>query len=86
MKLSRLWVSRMIMMSLFALKEIPFSKVYLHGMVLDKNGKKMSKSKGNGIDPIEMINKFGADSVRLSLLMGVTPGNDTKFSEDRIEV
>lgn len=80
-----LWVSRMIMMSLFALKEIPFSKVYLHGMVLDKNGKKMSKSKGNGIDPIEMINKFGADSVRLSLLMGVTPGNDTKFSEERIE-
>ena len=80
-----LWVSRMIMMSLFALKEVPFSKVYLHGMVLDQNGKKMSKSKGNGIDPIEMINKFGADSVRLSLLMGVTPGNDTKFSEERIE-
>jgi valyl-tRNA synthetase len=80
-----LWVSRMIMMSLFALNEIPFSKVYLHGMVLDKNGKKMSKSKGNGIDPIEMIEKFGADAVRLSLLMGFTPGNDNKFSEDRIE-
>jgi valyl-tRNA synthetase len=80
-----LWVSRMIMMSLFALNEIPFSKVYLHGMVLDKNGKKMSKSKGNGIDPMEMIAKFGADAVRLSLLMGFTPGNDTKFSEDRIE-
>ncbi|QQG52360.1 MAG: valine--tRNA ligase [Candidatus Falkowbacteria bacterium] len=80
-----LWVSRMIMMSLFALNEIPFSKVYLHGMVLDKNGKKMSKSKGNGIDPIEMIEKFGADAVRLSLLMGFTPGNDNKFSEERIE-
>ncbi len=80
-----LWVSRMIMMSLFALNEIPFSKVYLHGMVLDKDGKKMSKSKGNGIDPIEMIEKFGADAVRLSLLMGFTPGNDNKFSEDRIE-
>lgn len=80
-----LWVSRMIMMSLFALNEIPFSKVYLHGMVLDKDGKKMSKSKGNGIDPIEMIEKFGADAVRLSLLMGFTPGNDNKFSEERIE-
>src|SRR5680860_189937 len=80
-----LWVSRMIMMSLFALNEIPFSKVYLHGMILDKDGKKMSKSKGNGIDPIEMIEKFGADAVRLSLLMGFTPGNDAKFSEDRIE-
>jgi valyl-tRNA synthetase len=80
-----LWVSRMIMMSLFALNEVPFSKVYLHGMVLDKNGKKMSKSKGNGIDPVEMIEKFGADAVRLSLLMGFTPGNDTKFSEERIE-
>jgi valyl-tRNA synthetase len=80
-----LWVSRMIMMSLFALDEVPFSQVYLHGMVLDKDGKKMSKSKGNGIDPLEMIEKYGADAVRLSLLMGFTPGNDTKFSEDRIE-
>ncbi|MFA6514190.1 MAG: valine--tRNA ligase [Patescibacteria group bacterium] len=80
-----LWVSRMIMMSLFALDEVPFSQVYLHGMVLDKNGKKMSKSKGNGIDPLEMIEKFGADAVRLSLLMGFTPGNDAKFSEEKIE-
>ena len=80
-----LWVSRMIMMSLFALGEKPFSQVYLHGMVLDKNGKKMSKSKGNGIDPLEMIEKYGADAVRLSLLMGFTPGNDSRFSEDRIE-
>lgn len=80
-----LWVSRMIMMSLFALGEIPFSTVYLHGMVLDKDGKKMSKSKGNGIDPLEMVNQFGADAVRLSLLMGLTPGNDTRFSVDKIE-
>lgn len=80
-----LWVSRMIMMSIFALNEIPFSQVYLHGMVLDKNGKKMSKTKGNGIDPIEMIALFGADAVRLSLLMGLTPGNDTKFSAEKIE-
>jgi valyl-tRNA synthetase len=80
-----LWVSRMIMMSFFALDEIPFSSVYLHGMVLDKNGKKMSKSKGNGIDPLLMTKKYGADAVRLSLLMGFTPGNDTRFSEEKIE-
>jgi len=79
-----LWVSRMIMMSLFALREIPFENVYLHGMVLDEHGKKMSKSKGNGIDPVDMIDKFGADAVRLSLLIGNTPGNDLRLSEDKI--
>ncbi len=79
-----LWVSRMIIMSLFALEEIPFEDVYLHGMVLDKNGKKMSKSKGNGIDPIDMIEKFGTDAVRLALLIGNTPGNDVKVSEEKI--
>lgn len=80
-----LWVSRMIMMSLFAINEIPFKKVYLHGMVLDKHGKKMSKSKGNGIDPLEMIEKYGTDAVRLSLLIGNTAGNDVKMSERKIE-
>lgn len=80
-----LWVSRMIMMSYFALNEKPFSTVYLHGMVLDKNGKKMSKSKGNGIDPLKMAEEYGADAVRLSLLMGLTPGNDTKYSDEKIE-
>jgi valyl-tRNA synthetase len=80
-----LWVSRMIMMSLFALQEIPFERVYLHGMILDKNGKKMSKSKGNGIDPADMIEKFGADAVRLSMLMGSAPGNDSRLSEEKIE-
>jgi valyl-tRNA synthetase len=79
-----LWVSRMIMMSFFALNEIPFEKVYLHGMVLDKDGKKMSKSKGNGIDPIDIINQFGTDSLRLSLLLGNTPGNDMRISEEKI--
>jgi len=68
-----LWVSRMIMMSFFALEEKPFSNVYLHGMILDEKGQKMSKSKGNGIDPLDVIKKFGADSVRLSLLIGSTP-------------
>ena len=80
-----LWVSRMVMMSLFALNEIPFKNVYLHGMVLDKCGQKMSKSKGNGIDPLDVIKKFGADSVRLALLIGNTPGNDVKISEKKIE-
>jgi len=80
-----LWVSRMIMMSLFAVGEIPFKKVHLHGMVLDQNGKKMSKSKGNGIDPIEMIDKYGTDAVRLALLLGSTAGNDVRVSERKIE-
>ncbi len=79
-----LWVSRMIMMSLFALQEIPFENVYLHGMVLDEHGKKMSKSKGNGINPIDMIEKYGTDAVRLALLIGSTPGNDVKISEEKI--
>jgi valyl-tRNA synthetase len=79
-----LWVSRMIMMSFFALQEIPFEKVYLNGMVLDKKGKKMSKSAGNGIDPLEMKKEFGADALRLSLLIGNTPGNDVKMSEEKI--
>jgi len=80
-----LWVSRMIMMSFFALGEVPFEKVYLHGMILDEKGKKMSKSKGNGIDPLDMVEKYGADATRLALLMGSTPGNDVRFSEDKIE-
>jgi valyl-tRNA synthetase len=80
-----LWVSRMIMMSLFALGEIPFEKVYLHGMVLDKNGKKMSKSKGNGVNPLDVAVRFGADAARLSIIMGATPGNDARFSEEKVE-
>ena len=80
-----LWISRMIMMSFFALGEIPFSTVYLHGTILDKQGKKMSKSKGNGVDPVEAIGQYGADAVRLSLLMGSTPGNDTRYSDDKVE-
>ncbi len=79
-----LWISRMVMMSLFALQEIPFENVYLHGMILDKDGKKMSKSKGNGIDPFDVISKYGADAMRLSLVIGSTPGNDSRLSEDKI--
>lgn len=80
-----LWVSRMVMMSLFALGEKPFSLVYLHGTILDAKGKKMSKSKGNGVDPIPVIEKYGADAVRLSLIIGSTPGNDSRYSEEKIE-
>ena len=80
-----LWISRMIIMSIFALNEIPFEKVYLNGMVLDKHGKKMSKSKGNGIDPLDVIEQFSTDALRLSLLIGNTPGNDMKMSEEKIE-
>jgi valyl-tRNA synthetase len=79
-----LWVSRMIMMSLFAVGEIPFENVYLHGMVLDEHGKKMSKSKGNGVDPMDVIQEFGTDAVRLSLLIGNTPGNNLRIGEEKI--
>lgn len=79
-----LWVSRMIMMSLFAIGEIPFEKVYLHGTILDANGKKMSKSKGNGVDPLDVIDVYGADALRLSLLTGSTPGNDSRYSEEKV--
>jgi len=79
-----LWVSRMIMMSLFARQEIPFSQVYLHGMVLDAEGNKMSKSKGNGIDPVDMFEKYGADATRTALIIGNTPGNNIRMSEEKI--
>ncbi len=80
-----LWVSRMVMMSFFALGEIPFEHVYLHGTILDGKGKKMSKSKGNGVDPLDAIAEYGADALRLSLLMGATPGNDSRYSAEKIE-
>lgn len=78
------WVARMILMTTYALKEIPFKKVYLHGLVRDRHGKKMSKSAGNGIDPLEMIKKFGTDAVRLSLVIGTSPGNDIRLYEEKI--
>ncbi|MFA6305314.1 MAG: valine--tRNA ligase [Candidatus Gracilibacteria bacterium] len=79
------WVARMIIMTEYTLGEVPFKTVYLHGLIRDKNGKKMSKSAGNGIDPLEMIAKYGTDPVRLSLVIGGTPGNDMCLSEDKIE-
>ncbi|MDB5225111.1 MAG: valyl-tRNA synthetase [Candidatus Adlerbacteria bacterium] len=78
------WVARMILMSSFLMKEVPFKNVYLHGLVRDGQGRKMSKSLGNIIDPLDMINKYGADAVRLSLIVGAAPGNDIRLDENRI--
>ncbi len=78
------WIARMILMSGYLLGDIPFRTVYLHGLVRDTQGRKMSKSLGNGIDPVEMSVKYGADAVRLSLIIGTGPGNDMRISEDKI--
>ncbi len=79
------WVARMIIMTTYALEDIPFFDVYLHGLVLDGEGKKMSKSKGNVIDPLEMAEKYGTDATRLSLVVGTAPGNDFRISEEKIQ-
>ncbi len=78
------WVARMILMTTYILGEVPFKTVYLHGLVRDAQGRKMSKSLGNSLDPVELINKYGTDAVRMSLIMGTGPGNDSKMSEDKI--
>jgi len=78
------WIARMILMTTYALDEIPFKNVYLHGMVRDGQGRKMSKSLGNGVDPLEMIEKYGADALRLSLIVGNGPGSDIPISEEKI--
>lgn len=78
------WVARMIIMTTYAIGDIPFENVYLHGLILDDKGKKMSKSKGNVIDPLTMIAKYGTDAVRLALIIGSSPGNDIKMSEEKI--
>jgi valyl-tRNA synthetase len=80
-----LWMMRMILMSEYALGEIPFKDVYIHGIVRDEQGKKFSKSAGNGIDPIEVIEKYGTDALRISIISGTTPGNDSRFYMDKVE-
>ena len=79
------WVARMIMMGLEFGKDIPFRHVFIHGLVRDSQGRKMSKSLGNGIDPMEVIEKYGADSLRFMLITGNTPGNDMRFYDERVE-
>ena len=78
------WVARMIFSGLEFTGETPFNTVFLHGLVLDSQGRKMSKSLDNGIDPLEVINIYGADSLRFMLATGVSPGNDTRYLEERV--
>lgn len=78
------WVARMILMSEVLMDGVPFKRVYLHGLVRDDKGRKMSKSLGNIIDPLTMADKYGADATRLSLVIGAAAGNDIKLSEDRV--
>jgi valyl-tRNA synthetase len=78
------WVARMILMTTYTLGEVPFHEVYLHGLIRDEKGRKMSKSLDNVIDPLDMIDQYGADATRLSLVVGSTPGNDAKLSEEKV--
>lgn len=80
-----LWLMRMILMSAYVFDDIPFKDAYLHGMVRDQYGKKFSKSSDNGLDPIEVIEQYGCDALRISLLIGTSPGNDTKYYTEKIE-
>jgi valyl-tRNA synthetase len=78
------WVARMIMLSIYITGKIPFKTVYLHGLVLDAKGKKMSKSKGNVINPLDLTDKYGTDAFRMGLVVGNTPGTSLALSEDKI--
>lgn len=80
------WVARMMMMGLHFIKEIPFKEVYIHALVRDEQGQKMSKSKGNVIDPLILVDKFGVDALRFTLCSLSTPGRDIKMSEARVEI
>ena len=79
------WVARMMMMGLYVMKDVPFRDVYLHALVRDENGEKMSKSKGNSIDPLEMMDRFGTDAFRFTLAAFTAQGRDVRMSEERIE-
>ena len=79
------WVARMIFSGLEHMRKVPFRDVLIHGLVRDELGRKMSKSLGNGVDPLDVIDKYGADSLRFSLLQGVAPGNDMRYSDAKVE-
>jgi valyl-tRNA synthetase len=78
------WVSRMVMLGIYVTGKVPFEKVYLHGLVRDSKGQKMSKSKGNVVNPLDLIEKYGADTLRFSLIMSVPAGNDQNYSEAKL--
>ncbi|NPA14811.1 MAG: class I tRNA ligase family protein [Aquificae bacterium] len=79
------WVARMVLMGMYNMEAEPFKTVYIHGLVRDKEGNKMSKTKGNVVDPLDMIAKYGTDALRFSLAIQTTPGSDIKFDESRVE-
>lgn len=79
------WVARMMFTGIEFMKEVPFRHVFIHGLVRDPQGRKMSKSLGNGIDPLEVIDKYGSDTLRFTLVTGNTPGNDMRFYWERVE-
>ena len=79
------WVARMIFMGLEFMRDVPFKEVFIHGLILDAEGRKMSKSLGNGVDPIEVIDQYGADTLRFMLVTGNTPGNDIRFRFEKLE-
>ncbi len=78
------WVSRMIMFGLYVTGEVPFKNVYLHGLVLDQHGAKMSKSKGNVVDPMEKVTEFGSDAFRMGIIAGQTPGHNQPYDESKL--
>ncbi|MCL2707060.1 MAG: valine--tRNA ligase, partial [Dehalococcoidia bacterium] len=79
------WVARMIMMGIENMNQPPFRYVYLHGLIRDENGEKMSKTKGNSIDPLDVMQKYGTDALRFAIISGIAPGNDSKLSSTKLE-
>lgn len=79
------WVARMIFSAIEHTGEVPFKDVFIHGIVRDSLGRKMSKSLGNGIDPLEIIEKYGTDALRFSLVLGISPGNDIRYMPEKLE-
>src|SRR6185312_505864 len=79
------WVARMMMMGLHFMRDVPFRTVYIHALIRDERGQKMSKSKGNVVDPLQLIDEFGADALRFTMAAMAAQGRDVKVSKQRIE-